>query len=82
MTNRRTAAGFAGLAALTAWLSASGFVQANAQPAGSGGQSRTPEFSGAAKAALSRQLRSSVSLGDSPGVVARGQFELGWCLQH
>ncbi len=55
-------------AALTGSLVVTGRAQTNAQPARAAEQ--TQGFSDAGKAALSRQLGSSVSRGDTPGVVA------------
>ena len=55
---------------LTGWLVSSGVAQSNVQPSHPPGQTRTRVLSDAGKAALSHQLSSAVSRGDSPGVVA------------
>jgi methyl acetate hydrolase len=56
--------------ALIAGLVSSGLAQKKAQLPGPPEQTPAKPFTGAAKVALSRQLSSAVSRGDSPGVVA------------
>ncbi len=66
----KTTAAFAAVAALFGSLVSSDFAQTTAQSARPPAQTQTKEFSDAGKAALSRQLTSAVSRGDTPGVVA------------
>ncbi len=70
MTLHKITATFTAFVALTGWLISSGLARTNAQPTRSPEQTRKERFSDAATAALSRQLSSAVSSGDSPGVVA------------
>jgi len=70
MRLHKTAVTVAAFVVLTAWLVSTGSAQTNAQPARSVEHSTLQGYSDAAKAALSRQLSSSVSRGDTPGVVA------------
>jgi methyl acetate hydrolase len=70
MTMRRMAATFAAFVSLTGWLVAPGLAQTNAQPTHPSERTRTEGFSNSGKAALSSQLNSAVSRGDTPGVVA------------
>jgi methyl acetate hydrolase len=74
----RTAFAFAAFAALAGWLVSAGFAQSVAptitqstgQSARKAEHTDATRFSDAGKAALSRQLTSAVSRGDTPGVVA------------
>jgi CubicO group peptidase (beta-lactamase class C family) len=70
MTQHKIAAAFVAFMVLTGWLVSSGPAETNAQPTRSPEQTRTTGFSDAGKAALSRQMRSAVSRGDTQGVVA------------
>lgn len=70
MRLHKTAARLAAFSAITGWLVPMGLAQANAQEGRPSKQPKTQEFSGAGKAALSRQISSAVSRGDAPGVVA------------
>ncbi|MGA3240891.1 MAG: serine hydrolase domain-containing protein [Bryobacteraceae bacterium] len=68
MRLHKTAVIVAAFVALTGWLTSTGPAQTNAQPARAVEQAKA--FSAAGKAAISRQLSSAVSRGDTPGVVA------------
>jgi CubicO group peptidase (beta-lactamase class C family) len=68
MTMHKMAATFAVFVALVGWLVAPGLAQTNAQPTHP--SERTERFSNSGKAALSSQLNSAVSQGDTSGVVA------------
>jgi CubicO group peptidase (beta-lactamase class C family) len=68
MTLHKTAVIVAAFVAFTGWLPSTGPAQTNVQPARAVEQ--TKAFSDAGKAALSHQLSSAVSRGDTPGVVA------------
>jgi methyl acetate hydrolase len=70
MTLHKIAVTFTVFVALTGWLLSSGLAQTNPQPTRSPQQMRIEGFSDATTTALSRQLSSSVSRGDTPGVVA------------
>ncbi len=70
MRMHKTATAFAAFVALIGWLVSSGLAQTNARPARPPEGIEAKRFSDAGKAALSRQIRSAVSRGDAPGVVA------------
>ncbi len=70
ITRHKISATFTAFVALTGWLVSAGLAQTNALPTRSPEQTRIERFSDATTAALSRQLSSAVSRGDSPGVVA------------
>jgi len=70
MRLHKTAVTFATFVFLTGWLVSTGSAQTNAQPARAAEHTPAQGFSDAGKAALSRQLSSAVSRGDTPGVVA------------
>jgi CubicO group peptidase (beta-lactamase class C family) len=70
MRLQKTAVTYAAFVALTGWLVATAPAQTNAQPVPAAEHANAPGFSDAGKAALSRQLNSAVSHGDTPGVVA------------
>jgi methyl acetate hydrolase len=69
MTLHNTSAAFASFLVLTGWLVSSGLAQINAQSIQPPEQKRTKGFSDTEKTALSSQIGSAVSRGDSPGVV-------------
>jgi methyl acetate hydrolase len=70
MRLHKTAVTFAAFVALAEFLLSTGTAQTNAQPVRAVEHIQARGFSDAGKAALSRQLSSAVSRGDTPGVVA------------
>jgi methyl acetate hydrolase len=68
MRLHKTALIVAAFVAVTGWLPSTGPAQTSAHPARANEQAKV--FSAAGEAALSRQLSSAVSRGDTPGVVA------------
>src|SRR6185369_15388803 len=68
MRPHKTALTFPAFVVLVGWLVSTGSAQTNAQPARAVEQTRG--FSDAGRAALSSQLSSAVTRGDTPGVVA------------
>jgi CubicO group peptidase (beta-lactamase class C family) len=70
MTTPHQIAAFAAFVALTGCPVFLGLAQTSAQPSRPPRQARTKRFSDTGIAALSRQLSSAISRGDTPGVVA------------
>ena len=78
MRLHKTAIAFAAFTAIIGWLVSAGFAQtvaptitqSTSQAAREAEHTDATGFSDAGKAALSRQLSSAVSRGDTPGVVA------------